>query len=172
MGADLVKTADEPVPAYSLGGALYLSPTGWVMLAVPATLVRGVFAAMTEPGVELPPPGPDGRLNAHISVFSPEDVALIGGADKITERGKQFTYTLGRLVSVDPDGWPGISRAWMIRIHSVELQRLRRAYGLSSLPADGKRDFHITVGVRRRGVLGRNDVAKGGTTSHPETGPA
>jgi hypothetical protein len=49
----------------------------------------------------------------------------------------------------------------MLRVHSPELQELRRSYGLSSLPNDGKFDFHITVAIRRKNVLGRNTVSKG-----------
>lgn len=161
IGQDLVKqAADTPTPAYSLSGTLYLAKTGWLLLAVPNALARGVFSAMNEPGVELPPAGDDGQFNAHVSVMSPEDVALIGGPDKITERGKQFAYTLGRLYSVEPDGWPGMAKVWYIKVHSPELQTLRRSYGLSGLPHGGEYDFHVSVAVKRRGVLGRNGTAK------------
>ena len=90
----------------------------------------------------------------------PEELKQIGGADKVTERGKQFHYTLSRLYSVEPDGWSDMARVWFLRVHSPELQALRRSYGLSSLPNEGKHDFHVTVGVRRKGVLGRNATHK------------
>lgn len=156
-----VKEASDAVPAYNLSGALYLSSNGWLMLAVPNALVRGFFSAMAEPGVELPPSGPDGKLNGHCTVMKPAELAMIGGADKITERGKQFHYSIGRWVEVEnPEGWPEVSKVWMLRVHSPELQALRRSYGLSGLPNDGKHDFHITCAVRKRGVLGRNDTSK------------
>lgn len=163
VGRSLLKQADAQV-AYNLAGRLYLSQSGYLVVNVPNALVRGVFAAMAEPGIELPPAGPDGNLNAHVTVMRPEEVTLAGGPDKITERGKQFTYTLGRIYSVEPDGWPDMSRVWYVKVHSPELQQLRRSYGLSSLPNDGKHDFHVSVAVRRKKVLGRNDAAKGQPT--------
>lgn len=151
---------EPPEVSYNLAGTLHLSGSGWLLLSVPNALVHGVYAAMREPGIELPPGKNGGPLNAHISVAKPTEIELIGGPDKISERGKQFHYTLGRLYSVEPEGWPEMSRVWFVRVHSPELQELRRSYGLSSLPNDGKHDFHLSVAVRRKGVLGRNDTRK------------
>lgn len=157
-GQGLAKEAGDTTPSYSLSGMLYVSKTGWGLVTVPNALVRGVFSALDETGIELPLH--DGQLEAHITVFSKEDIDALGGPDKITERGKRFHYRLGGLNTVDPEGWPEMSKAWLLRIHSPELQALRRSYGLSSLPKDGKHDFHVTVAVRRRGVLGRNEKSK------------
>jgi hypothetical protein len=152
---------DGPVPAYNLAGTLYLASTGWLLLGVPNALVYGIYAAMREPGASLPPgPGPGGRLNAHVTVMRPEELARVGGPDRVTERGKQFHYSLGRLVTVEPASWQGVDRVWMVTVHSPELQALRRSYGLSSLPNGGRHAFHVTVAVRRRGVLARNDKSK------------
>lgn len=162
-GRDLVKQAAEvvaPEVAYSLSGELYGSRNKWILLSVPNALVYGVYNAMNEPGIELPPSKGAGRLNAHISVIRPEELDSIGGVEKITERGKHFTYTLGRLMSTSPDGWPEMDRVWFIHVHSPELQALRRSYGLSSLPKEGQLAFHISVAVRRRGVLSRNEKSK------------
>lgn len=159
-GQRLVKEAGDPTLVYNLSGTLYLSASGYLLLGVPNALVRGVYAAMKEPGIELPPGGAAGQLEAHISVMSTEDVEKVGGPEKITERGKSYTYTLGRIYSVEPDGWPGVSKVWYIQVHSPELQELRRSYGLSGLPKDGEHAFHITVAVRKRGVLGRGETTK------------
>jgi hypothetical protein len=157
------KVAADQVVAYNLAGRLYVSDAAgkpWGLLSVPNAMVRGIFSAMQEPGIELPLRD-DGQLDAHISVFRPEEIAILGGADALlNDRGKVFHYTIGRLVSVEPDGWPDVSKCWMLRIHSPELQALRRSYGLSGLPKDGEYDFHITTAVRRRGVLGRGETAK------------
>ncbi len=161
-GVALVKNAGDATLVYNLSGRLYLSARGWLLLGVPNALVRGVFSAMDEPGIELPPSGPSGLLEAHVSVMRPEEIEKIGGPDKITERGKSFTYTLGRMYAVDPKDWGGVSKAWYVKVHSPELQELRRSYGLSSLPNGGDYDFHITVAVRRRGVLARSETAKNG----------
>lgn len=161
IGRSLVKHAAAEL-AYNLAGRLYLSASGFLLMSVPNALVRGIFAAMDEPGIELPPAGPDGNLNAHVTVMRPEEIALAGGADRITERGKQYHYTLGRVYSIEPEGWPDMAKIWYVKIHSPELQQFRRSYGLSSLPNDGKYDFHVSTAVRRKKVLGRNDTAKGG----------
>jgi len=161
LGRAVVKQAAAPELAYNLAGLLYLSQTGHLLLNVPNAFVRGVFAAMDELGIELPPSGPDGNLNAHVTVMTPDEVAVVGGGDRITERGKQYRYTLGRVYGIEPDGWPEMAKVWYVRVHSPDLQQLRRSYGLSSLPRDGEGDFHVTCAVKRKGVLGRNETAKG-----------
>jgi hypothetical protein len=158
-GQNLVKHAGEPAVSYQLAGLLYLDQSGWLLLGVPNPLVRGVYAALRAPGVELPPSDTREGLQAHISVMTKDEVDLVG-PDRVNERGKQFHYTLGRLYEVEPDDWPGVDRVWYVRVHSPELQQLRRSYGLSSLPGGGEKDFHVTVAVRRRGVLGRTETAK------------
>jgi hypothetical protein len=158
-GKCFVKEAADASVAYVLAGRLQLAESGWLMVGVPNAFVRGIHAAMATPGIELPTSPTSGLLNAHISVMRPEEITAIGGADKITERGKQYRYTLGRMYSVKPDD-ASFAEVWFVKVHSPELQQLRRTYGLSSLPNDGKYEFHITVAVRRRGVLGRNDTAK------------
>lgn len=160
FATDFVKRGGDPELTFNLSGRLYKSSSGWILLTVPNALVRGVFEAMTEPGIELPPSGDDNTLNAHISVMRPEELEAIGGPDKVTERGKQFTYTLGRIYSVEPKTWAEMQKVWYIKVHSPALQQLRRSYGLTSLPNEGKFDFHITTAVLRKNVLGRNARAK------------
>jgi hypothetical protein len=155
----LVKNAGDATTAYALSGELYASKSGWILLDVPNALVRGAFDALNEPGVELPPKQ-SGGLNAHISVMRPEELAKIGGVDKITERGHHFHYTLGPIKEVKPSGWDEMSKVWYIQVRSPELQDLRKSYGLSAKPNDDKFDFHITIAVRRKKVLQSNEVAK------------
>jgi hypothetical protein len=155
------KQADAPEVVHALSGMLYVTPSNWGLLAVPNALVRGVYSAIDEPGVELPSHSEKpGKLDAHISVFRPEDIAAIGGPGKLTERGKHFHYTTGQLKTVQPAGWPQMSKVWMLEVKSPELQTLRQSYGLTPLPHDNDFQFHITVGVRRKGVLGRNEISK------------
>jgi hypothetical protein len=161
-----VKMAGDTSPSYDMSGMLYAKDTeehggAWVMLSVPNALVRGVFAGMDAPGIELPPSSEAGGLMAHISVMRPEELDIIGGIDEISERGKRFNYRIGGLTHCVPDGWKEMSDCWFLKVHSPELQQLRRSYGLSSLPKNGEFDFHITVAVRRKGVLSRTDKAKG-----------
>jgi hypothetical protein len=147
-----------------LTGRLYVAKSGWLLLSVPNALVRGVFDAMTATGAELPTMSAfNGEsadkelLNAHISVMTAEEVEQIG-ADKINERGHNFHYALGQIREFSPRT-ETLSRVWAIQVASPELAALRKSYGLSALP-NGDHPFHITVAVRRKNVLGQNEVAK------------
>jgi len=157
----LCKTAGKPETVQSLMGSLYVSSSGWLLLNVPNALGRGAFDALGEQGIELPKKESTGQYNAHITVMNPDEIEQIGGADKITERGHQFPYTLGPVQTVKPSGWGDMEKVWFIQVHSPALERLRRSYGLSSLPNEDKHRFHITIAVRRSKVLGRNSVGKG-----------
>lgn len=154
------KSSAAPEKTYALAGRLYLSRSGWILLTVPNAIVRGVFDAMDEPGLEMPPSGPDGSLNAHISVIRPEELEQVGGGDKVSERGHMFRYNLGPVKTVNPGGWPEMAKVWFIEVNSPELQNLRKSYGLSALPNDNKYKFHITIAVRRKRVLQNNDRKK------------
>ena len=151
--------------SYPLSGRLYLAKSGWLLLSVPNALVRGVFDAMTAPGAELPLAGtmnvPNVAadvLNAHISVMTADEVASIG-ANKINERGHHFGYSLGPIHEIAVKNVDGVSKVWAIQVASPALAALRKSYGLSPLPK-GEHPFHITVAVRRKNVLGNNDVSK------------
>jgi len=157
IGKHAVKASaySKPELSYSLGGRLYASSSGWGLLSVPNAMVRGAFDALHEPGAELPP-----NFNAHISVMRREEIDQIGGPDKLKERGQIFRYTLGPVRSCKPHGWDGISKVWMIEVRSPELERLRKSYGLTPLPKDNQFQFHITVGVRKTGVLQANELSR------------
>lgn len=168
LSASLEKHGGTPEVSYGMSGKLYLSQSGWLLLHVPNDLVHGAFAALHEPGIELPPSGPAGdRMNAHISVIRPEELEAVGltGAD-VKERGKQFHYTLGPVQSTVPAGWADMSRVWFIKVLSPELKQLRKTYGLTPLPNNDKFDFHITIAVRRKHVLGANEVRKAASLIH------
>lgn len=153
-----------------LSGRLYFAKSGWLLLSVPNALVRGVYDALAVPGVELPRagalnvPNVDAELlNAHISVMTADEVAAIGESN-ISERGHAFKYSLGQLCEINPKKIAGVSRLWIIKVTSPDLVALRKSYGLSPLP-HGDHAFHITVALRRSGVLQSNAVSKGGATA-------
>ena len=144
--------AEAGNPSYELAGMLYLSrrqdDDHWLLLSVPNALVRGVYDALDVTGAELPP-GPEGRLNAHITVARPEEIRQAGGPEAFrADRGRRFRYSLGRIVSLRPAGWPEMERAWVVRVHSPELRRLRESHGLTGRPNQDRYDFHVTVAVR------------------------
>ena len=168
----LVKSSQSATATHQLSGRLYVAKSGWLLLAVPNALVRGVFDALNAPGVELPlagamnVPNVDKELlNAHISVMTAAEVDKIG-AKAINERGHSFRYSLGAVRSVPADNIDGISRIWFIQVSSPELSALRKSYGLSALPKD--EPFHITVAVRRVNVLRDNPASKGGYKTSAE----
>jgi hypothetical protein len=164
----------QAATSYPLAGRLYLSKSNWLLLSVPNALVRGVYDALSAPGVELPLAGTmnvpnvkEDLLNAHISVMTAEEVEQVG-ADKINERGHTFSYTLGPMTEITPKNTAGVSKVWAIQITSPALSALRRSYGLPSMPK-GDQPFHITVAVRRTGVLLNNQISKSDETSAKET---
>jgi hypothetical protein len=164
------KTAGDAQKSYALTGRLVASKSGWVLLSVPNALGRGAFDALGEVGAELPG-GPSG-YNAHISVIRPEELAELGGVDKISERGHSFHYTLGALREVRPAGWDEMSRVWFIEVRSPELEKLRKSYGLSALPDEGSKPFHITVAVRKKKVTQPGGVVKESSPFHDSRGKA
>jgi hypothetical protein len=164
----------QAATSYPLSGRLYLSKSNWLLLSVPNALVRGVYDALSVPGAELPLAGTmnvpnvkEDLLNAHISVMTAEEVEQVG-ADKINERGHMFSYTLGAMTEITPKNTAGVSKVWAIQITSPSLSALRRSYGLPSMPK-GDQPFHITVAVRRTGVLLNNQISKSDETSAKET---
>jgi hypothetical protein len=110
----------------------------YVVLEVPEDFAESVFEAVKQPGMEKPP-----RYRPHISVFTDEEVKKIG---ELKEAGQEFEFTIVDIVSVEPQGWKEMDRAYFIRCRSPQLEELRRKYGLSSLPF-GDHPFHITIAV-------------------------
>lgn len=144
-----------------LSGLLQATKDGTLIVTVPNAIVRGVFSAMTEPGISLPEPL-DGHLNAAIVVMAPEELKELGGADAITERGKQFPYRFGSISDRPAVGWPGVSKCYHLQIISPELGKLRRSYGLPTR-LEGRYDFSILVACRKTGVLSAISTSKSET---------
>lgn len=149
----------EKRSAVSLSGLLQVTLRGYLLVGVPTALVRGVYDAISEPGISFPSTIDGGALRAGIVVMTPEEVQDIGGPSQITERGKQFTYHLGELTEVPARNWPGVSTCWHLQIKSPELTKLRRSYGLPSL-LSGESEFSIVVACRKVGVLSANATSK------------
>jgi len=156
----------EKLAEVQLSGLLQATQTGHLLVGVPTALIRGVYDAMTEPGISLPTAVDGGAMRAGIVVMTPEELESIGGPGKVTERGKPFTYQLGRLEEAPAKNWPGIKACWHLQIKAPELGELRRSYGLpTKLPGD--HDFSIVVACRKVGVLGANATSK--STHSPDS---
>jgi hypothetical protein len=149
----------EKRAAVRMTGLLQVTGSGYLLVGVPTSLVRGVYDAMDEPGISLPGSVDGGALRAGIVVMTPEELESIGGAAEITERGKQFAYHLGSLEEAPATNWPGVSVCWHLRIHAPELGKLRRTYGLST-KVEGDNDLSIVVACRKTGVLTSNATSK------------
>lgn len=154
----------EPVAVFALSAPFIISASGWGMLRVPNDIVRGLYSSIDLPGAEFPAASSGETYQAHISVMRKEEVAQIG-VGKISERGKRFRYQLGPVCEVVPAGWEEMSKCWFVAIRSPELTQLRRTYGLPNLPIHPETGlsigFHLTFAVRRKHVLGSNEIAKG-----------
>ena len=143
--------------ASPLKGRLYLSQTGFLLMAVPNAIGRGMFSAMNEPGIELPQEY--GQYNCHCTIMTPEEVTSVG-ASNITERGRDFSYQLGPVREITFAADSPYSKVWAASVSSPELAKLRRSYGLSSQTANASRPFHCTIGVRKKLVLNSTTVSK------------
>lgn len=153
---------EEKRAEVKMSGLLQATASGYLIVAVPTALVRGIFDAMHEPGISLPSSIDGGAVRAGIVVMTPEELKLAGGADKISERGKPYTYTLGNLEESQAKGWPGVATCWHLRVRSPDLGKLRRSYGLPT-KIEGDSEFSIVIACRKTGVLAANATSK--TTS-------
>lgn len=120
----------------------------WLKLEIPKALMHGLYATLQEPGISMP----DG--DAHITVMKSDEVSKIG-VNKISETGKYFPFRLESVKHVRPSGWSGVSRVWFVVVKSPELKKLRTSYGLTPL-VNGDHEFHITIAIRKTGVLAPN----------------
>lgn len=155
----LYEVLKEKRASVRMSGLLQATSSGYLIVAVPTALVRGIFDAMHEPGISLPSAIDGGVLRAGIVVMTPEELKQAGGADAITERGKHYTYTLGNLEETPARNWPGVATCWHLRVKSPDLGQLRRSYGLPT-KLEGESDFSIVIACRKTGVLTSNATSK------------
>ena len=153
------KSAATGQPVNTLAGLLVLSQTGDLILTVPSALLRGLFTALSEPGVEYLADVPGSPKVPAIVVATAAELSRAGiDPDSVSERGKAFTYGTGRVFTYSSRKVvDGAARVWAVRVHSPALQKLRKSYGLSAKPAGGTADFHVAFAVRRAGVLAPGD---------------
>jgi hypothetical protein len=139
-------------------GLLQLAKSGHLVVAVPAAVVRGLYDSLDAPGLSLPK-NDDGSVRSTVVVMTPEEVQLLGGPDKITERGRSFTYSFGDFFIAPAKNWTGAAKCWLWHVRSPELAQLRRTYGLPS-KIDGVSDFSLMIAYQKSSVLRANGVTK------------
>jgi len=110
----------------------------YIVLDVPKDFADSIYEAIKEEGMERPEYAP------HISVMTDEEHKKVGD---IEECGKEYTFTVERIDSVDPDDWDEMEKVWFVMCKCPDLEKLREKYGLTPLP-NGDHEFHITIGVR------------------------
>lgn len=132
-------------------GMVHWNQSGFLVIAVPANIVKGAFAALDAEGITLPKL--NGKVTSNIVLMDPHEVQKIG-ASKITERGKEIAYELREVKSrvIQKDG---IERLWYLDVKPDNLNTLRQSYGLKP-----RNYYGVVFAVRRLGVLKNNPITK------------
>lgn len=128
-------------------GVLRQNKQGLIFLDVDNRFISALLPFLKGHGLVRPPyfnlfAIPDG---AHVPVIPAREIAF-QYLDHITEIGKTFSFEIEGLYSLQPSSWPEVEQVWFFKIHSPELEDLRRRYFLSALP--GGHPFHIAVAVK------------------------
>ena len=131
-----------------LKGVLRQTEDGFVYVDVSNNIIHGLFTLLGEDEVEKPPYFEDGMVGAHISVTNQKEL----GDRKFEDVGKEITFKLGKMYSVDPLGWDDMDRVGFVEVMSPELERIRKKHGLTKLKIKDEKQmqFHITFAVKRK----------------------
>lgn len=147
----------RPVPGNSLllrslckgKGVLRQNGKGLVYLDIDNRFISMLLPYLKAYGLVRPPyfnlfALPEG---AHVPVI-PGREAAFQYLDEIAEVGKEFSFVIEGLYSMEPSSWPEVEQVWFFKVHSPELEKLRRKYFLPAVP--GGHAFHIAVAVKPR----------------------
>lgn len=130
-------------------GILKKSPEGLVYLDVDNRFITMIFPFLKMQGLIRPPyfnlfATPAG---AHIPVI-PAREANFHYLGEIAELEREFSFEIEGLYSMEPTSWPEVEQVWFFKLHSPELETLRRRYFLTAHP--GGHAFHIAVAIKPR----------------------
>jgi hypothetical protein len=89
----------------------------------------------------------DAPEGAHIPVISAREAAF-QYLDQFEQLGKEFSFEVEGLYSMEPSSWPEVEQVWFFKLSSPELEDYRRRYFLPAHP--GGHPFHIAVAVKPR----------------------
>jgi hypothetical protein len=145
---DFLKSAEKEPINISLTGKLKQNNEGFVYMDIPDEFLFGLFDLLDKGKAKKPPyfGKTDDKVGAHVSVMNGEEVEE-NDIKNITELGKEYDFELGKLKSVDPEGWKGMSQVYFLQIKCPELEKLRQKY---KLPKKIKgHEFHITFGIEK-----------------------
>jgi len=131
-------------------GEIRQTRDGFVFVDVPNSIFGG-FLPLLGSDVEKPPKNERhyDDIGAHITVIKRREV--VDNNISFADVGKRISYKMKGVQKVEnPDGWEEMEAVWLIPVEAPELEKLRKAYGLSPKILD--HDFHITLGIKRRPV--------------------
>ncbi len=147
----------RPVPNQSLllrslckgKGILKKNPQGLIYLDVDNRFISMLLPYLKAQELVRPPyfnlfTAPDG---AHVPVI-PAREASFHFLDGVAETGREFSFEIEGLFSLEPVSWPEVEQVWFFKLRAEALQDLRRRYFIPSLP--GGHSFHIAVAVKPR----------------------
>jgi hypothetical protein len=151
----------RPVPGNSLllrslckgKGVLKQNKEGLIFLDVDNRFILSLLPYLKAYGLVRPPyfnvfASPDG---AHIPVIPSREMAF-HYMEGIEEVGREFSFEIEGLYSLEPSGWPEVEQVWFFKVRSPELETLRRKYFLTALP--GGHSFHIAIAIKQRLLAG------------------
>ncbi len=151
------KAQARPVPGSSLllrsickgKGILKQNKQGLVFLDVDNRFISSLLPYLKAYGLVRPPyfnifASPDG---AHVPVIPGREVDF-HYLTEIAELDREFSFEIEGLYSMEPTAWPEVEQVWFFKVHSPELEKLRRKYFLPSLP--GGHSFHIAIAIKPR----------------------
>jgi hypothetical protein len=92
----------------------------------------------------------DSPEGAHVPVISKRERAF-HYLDTIEDLGKEFSFEIEGLYSLQPFSWPEVEEVWFFKLRSDGLEALRRKHFLP--PTPGGHPFHITLAVKPKAIL-------------------
>jgi len=150
-------SAARPVPGNSIflrslakgKGVLKKTEQGLYYLDIDNRFVLSLLPYLKAFGLIRPPyfnllGKPEG---AHIPVISPRESSF-HYLDQIGDVGREFSFEVEGLYSLEPTLWPEVEQVWFFKVHSPELEAVRQRQHLISRP--GGHPFHIAVAIQPR----------------------
>lgn len=133
-------------------GVLQRNSQGMIFLDIDNRFVSTLMPYLKGSGLVQPPYFklayiPDG---AHTPVIPAREMAF-QYLDEIEEIGKEFHFEVEGLYSMEPVSWPEVEQVWFFKLHSPELENLRRRYFLPATPCG--HPFHIVIGVKPKATV-------------------
>jgi hypothetical protein len=122
-------------------GTLRRSDKGMVYLDIDERFMSMLIPYLSRYGFEQPPYLP------HIPVISAREAAF-HYLTEIEELGKEFSFEIEGLYSIEPTSWPEMEQVWFFKVRSPDLEDFRRSQFLP--PRLGGQAFQIAIAVKPR----------------------